>query len=270
MPDEQSLTLTIDAEEIRTVVNEEIKRHLEEQPEFVTIEEFESTVSELESILDGLENIDSGNGNGNGNGNSSTGDYEERIETALDELDTLIASMEERLGEPVSKAKTFGPSVDVLNDLPANHPHPGWGIQFTSENAFTIEEATFKAGESGEIRVELHGYDSESGNTTDVVDATSVGVEEGVQTVELDLSADVGEYLLTRDWENTPNQPSVPLARHQYGGWDGDAGDGIDLIGGAHDEFDSNDYWYYFYDLTIATETPSNGTTGSASSSDTA
>ncbi|MEM4780742.1 MAG: hypothetical protein QXG03_04165 [Halalkalicoccus sp.] len=76
-----------------------------------------------------------------------------------------------------------------------------------------------------------------------------IDVEGGEQRIALDMYVpEGGEYLLTRDG-------SFPLRRGEWDGQISGSGCPIDIIGGSKpgDWDKPNEYWYYFFDLEVAT-----------------
>lgn len=122
------------------------------------------------------------------------------------------------------------------------HTNTLWGIHFETERSIHLGEATVDAGESGTFSAVVGEYD---GNSFSPVHERNITVDAGINTIELDMALEPGEYLLTRDG-------SFPLRRGEWSGWESQSRDGLELIGGAHPEYTSNQFWYYYFDLNVA------------------
>lgn len=165
-------------------------------------------------------------------------------------LDTALGRTEAALGELENKmARRVGPS-SPSGDY---HTHPGWGLHFTLDRPYTFGTTKVDGLTSGTVNVELFEYDGDVG---DLVAEKEVRVPRGGESVTVDLEMDEippGEYLLTRDYENTPPQDDrVSLRRQEgYALWDEDSGVGLALHGSGHNDFSDNENWYYFFDLGV-------------------
>lgn len=124
----------------------------------------------------------------------------------------------------------------------SHHTHTHWGIHFETERAIHLGEATVDAGESGTFTAVVGEYD---GSSFDPVHERDISVDSGLNTIDLDMALEPGEYLLTRDG-------SFPLARTEWSGWESQSREGLELHGGGHPEFSDNRFWYYYFDLNVA------------------
>lgn len=122
------------------------------------------------------------------------------------------------------------------------HGATHWGIHFETERAIHLGEATVDADESGTFTAVVGEYDGSGFNP---VHERDISVDSGINTIDLDMELEPGEYLLTRDG-------SFPLRRAEWAGWESQSRDGLELHGGAHPEFGDNRYWYYYFDLNVA------------------
>ncbi|WP_245998701.1 hypothetical protein [Halalkalicoccus subterraneus] len=122
------------------------------------------------------------------------------------------------------------------------HGATRWGIHFETERSIHLGEATVDAGQSGTFTAVVGEYD---GSSFSPVHERNIGVAEGINTIDLDMALEPGEYLLTRDG-------SFPLRRSEWSDWESQSRDGLELIGGAHPDYASNQFWYYYFDLNIA------------------
>lgn len=124
------------------------------------------------------------------------------------------------------------------------HGATRWGIHFETEKRIHLGEATVDADESGTFTAVVGEYDGD--NEFSPVHERNISVDSGVNTIDLDMALEPGEYLLTRDG-------NFPLRRGGWAGWESQSRDGLELKGGSKPgNFDDNRFWYYYFDLHIA------------------
>ena len=156
------------------------------------------------------------------------------------ELDAVIARLNAAADALEFPARRVG-----ATPRGSQHTASHWGIHFRTERAIHLGRATVDAGESGSFAAVVGAYDGE--NSFEPVHEREISVESGINEIDLDMALEPGEYLLTRDG-------SFPLRRGEWGGWESQSRDGLELIGGSKpgDFTKPNRYWYYFFDLNVA------------------
>lgn len=124
------------------------------------------------------------------------------------------------------------------------HGASHWGIHFRTERPIHLGEATVDADESGSFTAVVGTYDGDA--AFEPVHQREIDVDAGLNEIDLDMSLEPGEYLLTRDG-------SFPLRRGEWSGWESQSRDGLELLGGSKPgDFSDNRFWYYFFDLHVA------------------
>jgi hypothetical protein len=175
-------------------------------------------------------------GNDENDESDETGD----VEIDSEELDELIERLNAVADALEFPARTVGPS-------PRGDAHTAtrWGIHFRAEHAIHLGRATVEAGESGSFTAVVGEYDGE--DRFEPVHEREIDVGSGINEIDLDMALEPGEYLLVRDG-------SFPLYRGEWGGWEAQSRDGLELIGGSKpgDFTKPNGFWYYFFDLHVA------------------
>jgi hypothetical protein len=133
-----------------------------------------------------------------------------------------------------------------VGSMPRGEQHTAshWGIHFRTERSIHLGETTVDAGESGSFTAVVGEYDG--GSSFEPVHEREIDVDSGLNEVDLDMTLEPGEYLLTRDG-------SFPLRRGEWSGWESQSRDGLELLGGSKPgDFTDNRFWYYFFDLNVA------------------
>lgn len=155
-----------------------------------------------------------------------------------------LRAFDEVLGrlERAADALEFPARRIGANPRGAQHTNSHWGIHFETEKPMHLGEATVDAGESGTFTAVVGEYD---GSGFSPVHERAISVDSGLNTIDLDMQLDPGEYLLTRDG-------SFPLRRAEWSGWESQSRDGLELKGGAHPDYSGNRFWYYYFDLNVA------------------
>lgn len=186
------------------------------------------------------------------NGSGTAGSTDLTPNTQVENTDTGTTSDEsvdlrafdEVLGRLEAAADALEFPARQVGPTPRGDQHTAthWGIHFETEHAIHLGEATVDAGESGTFTAVVGEYD---GNNFDPVHERNISVVEGVNTIDLDMALDPGEYLLTRDG-------SFPLRRGEWSDWESQSRDGLELKGGGHPEYSNNRFWYYYFDLNVA------------------
>ena len=124
------------------------------------------------------------------------------------------------------------------------HTASHWGIHFRTERSIHLGEATVDAGESGSFTAVVGTYDGDA--AFEPVQQREIDVDAGLNEIDLDMSLEPGEYLLTRDG-------GFPLRRGEWSGWESQSRDGLELLGGSKPgDYSDNRFWYYFFDLHVA------------------
>lgn len=122
------------------------------------------------------------------------------------------------------------------------HGASHWGIRFVTHKPMHIGTATVDADESGTFTAVVGEYD---GDRFAPVHKRDISVDSGLNEIDLDMTLEPGEYLLTRDGD-------FPLRRGEWSGWESQSRDGLELKGGSKPGYDDNRYWYYYFDLNVA------------------
>lgn len=123
------------------------------------------------------------------------------------------------------------------------HDASRWGIHFRTEKSIHLGQATVDAGQSGSFTAVVSHYDGN--DFFDPIHERTIDVGSGVNEINLDMALEPGEYLLTRDG-------SFPLRGGKWNCWENQTRNGIELLDGAKPgDFDTNRYWYYFFDVTV-------------------
>ena len=154
----------------------------------------------------------------------------------------------------------FGPTQPPAISEETEYSTSGRGVHFSSDTEFSIGKARYRANRSGTFYAELHEY--RNGTSQGVVDSTEVHVPTGddVHTIDLDLSAGPGEYLLCRDYQAEQEgfdiqEDGVALALQvDYQYFDHDSRDWLTVYGSAHPEFSSTGDWYNWYSVHVHKE----------------
>ncbi|ADJ13896.1 hypothetical protein [Halalkalicoccus jeotgali] len=123
------------------------------------------------------------------------------------------------------------------------HGASRWGIHFETDHPIHLGSATVDADQSGTFTAVVANYDGN--NQFDPVQERDITVDAGINEIDLDMALEPGEYLLTRDG-------GFPLRRSAWSGWESQSRDGLELYGGAKPGYESNRYWYYYFDLHVA------------------
>lgn len=165
-----------------------------------------------------------------------TEEQRKRLVELLDRADRAVSSVE-------FPARRLGPSVSG-----EFHTAPSWGIHFATNRGLHFGRTTVDSETKGTFTATLARYDGK--DLFDPVATKEIKVTAGVNRVTLDLTVPgAGEYILVREGDH-------PLRRVQWGGWELSSRDGLILHGGSKSgDFDKpNDYWYYFFDLSVAVD----------------
>ncbi|WP_122089386.1 twin-arginine translocation signal domain-containing protein, partial [Halalkalicoccus subterraneus] len=125
------------------------------------------------------------------------GDALANAETATDGNVDLRA-FDEVLGrlEAAADALEFPARRIGANPRGTQHGATHWGIHFETEHAIHLGEATVDADQAGTFNAVVGEYD---GTNFDAVHERDISVEAGLNTIDLDMALEPGEYLLTRD-----------------------------------------------------------------------
>ncbi|MDL5363323.1 twin-arginine translocation signal domain-containing protein [Halalkalicoccus sp. NIPERK01] len=179
-----------------------------------------------------------------GSAQASDGDVVAEVEETSDGSVDLRA-FDEVLGRLERAADALEFPARRIGATPRGEQHGAthWGIHFETEKAIHLGEATVDADESGTFRAVVGRYDGDSHFAP--VHERDVSVDAGLNTIDLDMALEPGEYLLTRDG-------SFPLRRAAWSGWESQSRDGLELKGGANPNYADNRYWYYYFDLNVA------------------
>lgn len=155
------------------------------------------------------------------------------------------------------------------------HGHPLWGIHFETDRPLRFGQTLIQSRDAGTFTARVYPY-LDDGTLGEHVDQKRIhATGEPEQVVSLDLYVPPGEWLLTR-----PVPTSLSEARDRYGSgvddqseavvredddevelvrsseherYDVDSRAGVQFHGGLNPLFSSNDLWYYFYNLEVAT-----------------
>lgn len=180
---------------------------------------------------------DGGGGGGTGTGDDGLTDEQRgRLDEILDRAERAVNSVE------------FPPRRLGPGPIGEYHKADGWGVHFATNRTLHLGRATVDAESAGTFTATLAAYDGQ--NQFDPVQSREIKVSSGKQRVNLDFTVPkAGEYILVREGE-------LPLRRGQWPGWGQSSRDGLLLHGGskAGDFTKPNDYWYYFFDLSVAVE----------------
>lgn len=155
----------------------------------------------------------------------------------------------------------------------SGHDNPLWGIHFETEYETYLGETAIDSLSPGWVTFAVYEYDgSDLGS---LVDTRRVRTTGALQRIHLDFRLGPGEYLLTRlapvsqdsdlwegDRENIPESVWSPADTQGLSlirldsayDWEGPSQNGVTFHGGDHPLYDANGYFYYFYDLQIATK----------------
>lgn len=183
---------------------------------------------------------DGGYGNGEygngeyGNGGTIPDEHLERLTEIIERADRAVSGVE-------FPPRRIGPSP--VGDY---HTADGWGIHFSTNRELHFGNATVDSRDPGTITATLAEYDG--GHQFDPIERREIDVEAGVQRVTLDMSIPAaGEYILVREDDH-------PLRRGRWDGWELASRDGLLMHGGskAGEYTKPNDYWYYFFNLSVA------------------
>lgn len=161
----------------------------------------------------------------------------ERLDRQLDELDKELSDWVIGPAEPSGDA----------------HTNPGWGIHFTTQEPVRFSTSTIRSLTSGTVNIELFEYSA--GDTGELVDSTTIELPtSGEHTIDLDIDVEEpGQYLLTRDYDEQPEDFVSLWRMRDYDGWEDDSDELFTLHGGGHNEYSDNKNWYYFFDLHVKT-----------------
>lgn len=155
------------------------------------------------------------------------------------------------------------------------HGHPLWGLHFETSRPLRFGQTLIQSSGSGTFTARVYPY-RDDGTIGEHVDQTKIrATGQPEQRVDLDLYVPPGEWLLTR-----PIPATLSEAREQYGSdiddqdeaavladddevelvrssdhdrFDVDSRAGVEFHGGLNPLFSSNEVWYYFYNLEVAT-----------------
>lgn len=174
-----------------------------------------------------------------GPGSQIPDEQQQRLDTILERADRAVSGVE-------FPARRIGP-----NPIGEYHRAGGWGIHFTTNRALHLGRTTVDAETAGKFTATLAEYDGKS--QFEPVQQREISVTAGPQRVELDFTIpESGEYILVREGQH-------PLKRGQWAGWGPASRDGLILKGGskAGDYTKPNDYWYYFFNTSVAVDAES-------------
>lgn len=180
-------------------------------------------------------------GNAQANDNDAIAEIEETDNGNVD-----LQAFDEVLGRLEDAADALEFPARRIGASPRGEQHGAaqWGIHFETERAVHLGETTVDAGESGTFTAVVGEYDGDEGFST--VHERDVSVDSGINTIDLDMALEPGEYLLTREGD-------FPLRRGGWAGWESQSRDGLELRGGSKPgDYSDNRFWYYYFDLHIA------------------
>lgn len=189
------------------------------------------------------EHASGGNGEGGGGLDTAT---RERLNKTLDRTNQSLTKVNSAL------SKKVGPETPPEQ----YHIYAGWGLNFTAQEPIKLGTTTMQAESTGTVTVELWEFNRDESTKGELQASQEIEfAEDEVQTpveVNLDLAVPEGEWLLTRDWQDGTSDVDVNLARTEgYGGWEDDSDDSVTFHGSDHELYDSNQYWYYYYDMSV-------------------
>ncbi|WP_122089227.1 twin-arginine translocation signal domain-containing protein, partial [Halalkalicoccus subterraneus] len=132
-----------------------------------------------------------------GNAQAADEDIVNDLEQA-DEGNVDLRAFDEVLGrlEAAADALEFPARRIGANPRGAQHGASRWGIHFETEHPIHLGEATVDADQAGTFSAVVGEYD---GSSFSPVHERNIGVDTGLNTIDLDMALEPGEYLLTRD-----------------------------------------------------------------------
>lgn len=198
--------------------------------------------------------------------------------SAEDQLIEAIVDVEEtiqafRLAANPDDSWRAGPHSPAVEG--SYHGHPLWGIHFENDRPLRFGQTLIQSRTPGTFTARVYPY-QDDGTVGEHVDQKTIDATgEPEQLVDLDLFVPPGEWLLTR-----PIPTTLAEARDRYGAdvdnqteaivrddddevdlmrssehdrYDVDSRAGVQFHGSLNPLFSSNDLWYYFYNLEVAT-----------------
>lgn len=180
-------------------------------------------------------------GNAQANDDDIVRDLEEADDGNID-----LRAFDEVLGRLEDAADALEFPARRVGSSPRGDQHGAslWGIHFETDRSIHLGEATVDADESGTFTAVVGEYDGDA--EFNPVHERDISVDSGINTIDLDMELEPGEYLLTR-------AGGFPLRRGGWAGWESQSRDGLELKGGSKPgDYSDNRFWYYYFDLNIA------------------
>ncbi|MCL7418230.1 MAG: hypothetical protein M8354_10380 [Halalkalicoccus sp.] len=156
-----------------------------------------------------------------------------------------LRAFDEVLGRLERAADALEFPARRIGSAPRGQQHGAsrWGIHFDTDQPIHLGTATVDAGRAGTFTAVVADYNGNNQFTP--VHQRDITVDAGINEITLDMALEPGEYLLTREG-------GFPLRRSAWSGWESQSRDGLELYGGSKPGYESNRYWYYYFDLHVA------------------